>query len=198
LRRGDELAGWPTRFVPYGGGGPVADPGWRRGSRPRVCVTLGSVAPRTGGLGPLPDLVKACGELPVEIALALGDTAAGALGPLPDNVHQVGWTPLSGLLAGCSAIIHHGGTGTTFNALAAGVPQLALPQFGDQFRNSAAIVQRGVGLAMDHDDVDGPSAKSALGRLLDDPAILAAAAEVRTEMARTQSPVTLPALLAGL
>lgn len=44
------------------------------------------------------------------------------------------------------AVIHHGGTGIAYSAIAAGLPSLVVPQDFDQFDMAARIVQAGLGL----------------------------------------------------
>jgi UDP:flavonoid glycosyltransferase YjiC (YdhE family) len=46
----------------------------------------------------------------------------------------------SELLPTCSAIVHHGGAGTMFGALAHSVPQVILPQGADNFEHAAMCV----------------------------------------------------------
>jgi rhamnosyltransferase subunit B len=64
---------------------------------------------------------------------------------LPANVFQFPFVPMSQLLRLSSLAVHHGGTGTTSLALAAGVPQLVVPFGHDQFDNAVRIEQLGVG-----------------------------------------------------
>jgi len=45
----------------------------------------------------------------------------------------------------CAAIVHHGGIGTTSQALAAGIPQLIRPMAFDQFDNANRIEKLGCG-----------------------------------------------------
>ena len=45
-----------------------------------------------------------------------------------------------------SAIIHHGGAGTTASALHAGVPQVIIPHFGDQFLWAREVRKLGAGI----------------------------------------------------
>jgi UDP:flavonoid glycosyltransferase YjiC (YdhE family) len=52
------------------------------------------------------------------------------------------------LLPLCSAIVHHGGIGTTAAALAAGCPQFILPLAWDQPDNAARVKRLGVGFAL--------------------------------------------------
>ena len=45
-----------------------------------------------------------------------------------------------------SVIIHHGGAGTTASALHAGVPQIIVPHFGDQFMWAREVRRLGAGI----------------------------------------------------
>ena len=63
---------------------------------------------------------------------------------LPPGVHHVAWAPFSRLLPCLSALIHHGGIGTSAQALAAGIPQLVVPFAHDQFDNAARLERLGV------------------------------------------------------
>jgi UDP:flavonoid glycosyltransferase YjiC (YdhE family) len=67
---------------------------------------------------------------------------------LPDNVGYFGYIPLSRVLPRAAAIIHHGGLGTTAQAFAAGIPQIAVPLSNDQPDNAARIERLGAGLRL--------------------------------------------------
>ena len=58
---------------------------------------------------------------------------------LPEHVRTLGYASLHRLLPGCSAIVHHGGVGTTSQALAAGTPQVIRPLAFDQFDNATRV-----------------------------------------------------------
>ncbi len=64
---------------------------------------------------------------------------------LPHCVQSLDYVPLGTLLRQSSAIVHHGGIGTTSQALAAGVPQLIRPLAYDQFDNATRVQRLGVG-----------------------------------------------------
>jgi vancomycin aglycone glucosyltransferase len=49
-----------------------------------------------------------------------------------------------------TAVVHHGGAGTTAAAARAGVPQIITPMFGDQFYWASRIVDLGVGTMTPH------------------------------------------------
>lgn len=50
----------------------------------------------------------------------------------PPSIHLIEHTPHSWLFPRCSALVHHGGAGTTAAGALAGRPQLVVPFFGDQ------------------------------------------------------------------
>lgn len=64
---------------------------------------------------------------------------------LPEGFFHATYAPYRQLLPRLSAFIHHGGIGSTSQALLAGVPQLIRPVAYDQFDNSARAVNLGVG-----------------------------------------------------
>lgn len=65
--------------------------------------------------------------------------------PLPGHVHHVARAPFSALLPRCAAAVHHGGIGTTAQALRAGIPQVVLGGAFDQPDNGARLERLGVG-----------------------------------------------------
>jgi len=64
---------------------------------------------------------------------------------LPDSVRHVSYSPFSKLFPRAAAVVHHGGIGTTAQALAAGVPQLVMPWAHDQFDNADRVRKLGAG-----------------------------------------------------
>lgn len=187
--------GWSMRYIPYNGGAVLPDwlsPSASEPGQPRIGVTLGTVSPH--GLAPLASVLAAAGDLDAEFVLALGDVDTDTLGTIPPNVRIAGWLPLSALLPTCTALIHHGGGGTTFTALDAGVPQFVLPGSGDDTINAKAVRERGVGLSGSTDEVDG----ALLRRLVTDETLRSIAAEVRAEMATMPSPAEIVPNLVGL
>jgi UDP:flavonoid glycosyltransferase YjiC (YdhE family) len=116
-------------------------------TRPRLCVTLGTVVPIMTGTRILSAVMSVLGEMDVEVILAAGKADLSALGLLPANVRSVGFLPLSTILATCSLIVHHGGSGTTAAPLHYGIPQLVMPSFADNHLSAQRVVERGVGLS---------------------------------------------------
>jgi UDP:flavonoid glycosyltransferase YjiC (YdhE family) len=186
----DGLPWWPMRFVPFNGGAVVPDWTLFRPERPRIAVTLGTVVPVMSGVTNLAVVLEALGELDVDVVLAAGKADLTELGELPANVRSVGFLPLSSFLPTCSAIVHHGGSGTTAAPLFYGIPQLVLPSFADNPMSAQRVAERGVGLTHDPATVDVATIKSMLNRLLTEPEFRTAAEEVAAEMATQPSPAS--------
>lgn len=66
-------------------------------------------------------------------------------GALAASICWQDYVPLKALLPHVAALVHHGGIGTTAEALRAGTPQLVVPLAHDQFDNAARVVALGVG-----------------------------------------------------
>ncbi|MEV5322758.1 nucleotide disphospho-sugar-binding domain-containing protein [Nonomuraea sp. NPDC052634] len=187
--------GWPVRYVPYNAGGELPPWLFEPARRPRVLVTLGTVVPKMAGLDGLAPLLAAAEETDAEFVLALGGQAEpGALGPLPANVREAAWLPLHAALARCAAIVHHGGSGTTLTALAAGVPQLVLPHGADQYINAGVVSGGGFGLSREPE----AAGQKELAELLDDGPIRAAARAVARRLRDLPPPAALVPRLEGL
>jgi UDP:flavonoid glycosyltransferase YjiC (YdhE family) len=114
------------------------------------------------------------------------------------------------VLAHASAVVTHGGHGSTLGALAHGVPAVVLPLFAlDQWFNAKAVACAGAGIALDGERhtrraIDLPNAETLAGlrpaveRLLADPGPREAARRIADEM-RALPPVDeAPAALAQL
>ena len=138
---------------------------WPGSSDPLVYVTFGSVA-ASFGLFPVlyQGVVAAVADLPVRVLLTLGEAGdPEALGPLPANVHVERWWPQADVMPHASALVGHGGTGTTLAGLAAGIPQVVVPLFADQPYNAERVEAVNAGVALQ----GGPAA---IGGLLRSPA----------------------------
>ncbi|MEO1529571.1 MAG: nucleotide disphospho-sugar-binding domain-containing protein [Planctomycetota bacterium] len=70
---------------------------------------------------------------------------------LPNSVRGMNYAPLGRLLPHCRAIVHHGGIGTTSQAIMCGVPQLVRPMAFDQFDNARQVVALNAGQKLPRD-----------------------------------------------
>ena len=156
-------------------------PDWWNGSAaPLVYVSFGSAA---AGNGFFPDLYReaadALGSLPIRVLLTLGTEVQPAdLGPVPANVHVEQWVPQGAVMAHASAMVGHGGSGSTLAAMAAAMPLAVVPLFADQPQNARRVAELGAGLAL-----DGTSGLAdAVTELLEDPFYRANARSIAAEI----------------
>ncbi|RAY12695.1 hypothetical protein DPM19_24195 [Actinomadura craniellae] len=185
---------WPMRYVPYNGGAVLPDWLLRPAEKPRIAVTLGTIEAQWGGIAMLAPLLAAAGGVDAEFAVTLGGGDAALLGELPPNVRIVEWAPLDVLLETCSAVIHHGGSGTTMTAVAAGIPQCVLPRGSYQQTGGDLLPRRGIGIVSEPESVGVTECQT----LLKDEALRDAARQARDELLSMPAPADLVARLAGL
>ena len=122
----------PVRPVPF------AEPGDFRG--PLIYLTLGTAF---GTPEVLTTAIRGLAALGVPLVVATGRVRPEELGPVPGHVTLRAWVPQAAVVPHADLVVHHGGSGTTLGALAAGVPQLVLPQGADQFANAEALLAAG-------------------------------------------------------
>lgn len=175
---------WRMRFVPYNGAGIVPLWPFDPPTRPRVAVTLGKVAAAEVGGSRLARVVESAAEIDAEFVLTVDDATAESLAPLPLNVRIAGWVPLSALFRGCTAVIHHGGSGSMLTAGVAGIPQLVVPEGLGYEVNARAVTRYGCGFACATEEIGVDT----ITRLMSDDALRTAAAELRAEFERMHSP----------
>ena len=68
--------------------------------------------------------------------------------PLPTGMLWLPYVPLRSVLPRAAALVHHGGIGTTAEALRAGVPQVIVPLAYDQFDNAARVTALAAGIGV--------------------------------------------------
>ena len=95
-------------------------------------------------------------------------------GALPASVVHVPFAPFSQLLPRCAAIAHHGGIGTSSQALAAGCPQLVMPMAHDQPDNAERLERLGVAETLYPRAFTAKNVARVLLRLTADPAVKSA------------------------
>jgi rhamnosyltransferase subunit B len=101
-----------------------------------------------------------------------------SLPSLPDGFFHVRYVPFSTLLPRCAAIVHHGGVGTTSQALAAGIPQIIRPFSHDQPDNAARVRRLGVGATLWPNEFTEDRLARALGSLLGDASLTTRAGDL--------------------
>jgi MGT family glycosyltransferase len=165
---------------------------------PLVYVSFGSIA----GTMPVADALyaavfEAAAELPARVLLTLGqrDADIEALGPAPSNLRVEAWVNPADVLAQASVAVSHGGFGTTLGAVAAGLPLVVVPLFGDQPDNASRVEAVGAGVVVwpgaeaesMRSGLDATALREAIEAVLDDPAYGRTARELAAEMAALPS-----------
>jgi len=150
--------------------------------KPPIVFTLGSL------------FVWTPGNFYLESAIAaqqLGDRAVLLVGPLannfpsdrlPEGIIAVDYAPHSQIFPRAAAIVHHGGVGTTGQALRSGKPMLVVPFAHDQPDNAARLVRLGVARTISSDDCNADLLATELKHLLFDPKYATNAAQMRQIM----------------
>jgi UDP:flavonoid glycosyltransferase YjiC (YdhE family) len=101
--------------------------------------------------------------------ISRGDASAAGTPPqrLAARVWLYGFVPYVETLPHCAAVIHHGGAGIVYAALAAGTPALVCPQDYDQFDFAARLTHFNLGVRVA--SLASASAQRALQHLLMNP-----------------------------
>ena len=152
---------------------------------PLVYLSFGTAAPQGDAY---PRLYAAAVEqlagLDARVLLNTGRQDPAALGVLPANVHAEPWVHEATVLPHVAAMVSHAGAGSVRTALAAGVPLVLLPLFGDQPLNAEAVAAAGAGLV-----AGGPHAlRDTVAAVLGDPAYARTAREIAAETATLPLP----------
>jgi UDP:flavonoid glycosyltransferase YjiC (YdhE family) len=140
---------------------PPAEPltdWWSGSSAPLVYLTFGTVlAHMTFAAQVYRVALAALDGLGCRVLLTVGrHFDPVSLGPLPPLVQVEPWVDQASALSAADVVVCHGGSGTVFGALAAGVPLVVVPVFADQFVNGRLVAGVGAGRLV---EVDGGSRK---------------------------------------
>ena len=72
-----------------------------------------------------------------------------SLGAVPGSTHVLPWVPQDRAFAAAKAVLSHGGSGTAYGALSAGLPAVFFPLFSDQPHNAKLLHEAGAGIRID-------------------------------------------------
>lgn len=99
------------------------------------------------------------------------------------------------LLPRCRAVVHHGGAGTTFGALAHGVPQVILPQGADNYEHAVMCESAGTAIVLRPETLDPAKLAVAVRRVVDDEVYDGASRSCAEEIAAMPDAVSVAAAL---
>jgi rhamnosyltransferase subunit B len=101
---------------------------------------------------------------------------------LPADAMAAAYAPHSELFPRAAAIVHHGGIGTTAQAMRSGRPMLVVPFSHDQFDNGARVKRLGMAEVLYRSRYKAGSAERVLRRLVEDPSYARAGARIATQV----------------
>jgi UDP:flavonoid glycosyltransferase YjiC (YdhE family) len=165
------------RFTPWA---PPADALPAPGARRRILLTLGTFA-HPGAAERLRLVAAAAASVDAELVVVLGHADRGTLSGFPPGALVTPWVDLPAEISRCALVIHHAGAGTSWATLAAGVPAVCLPQAGDQFRDAALLSAAGAAVTVAPQIDDVAPLAGTIAQALVDPALHAAAQQLRQE-----------------
>jgi zeaxanthin glucosyltransferase len=124
---------------------PVPFPWEKLTGKPLIYASMGTLV--NGLNNTYSTILEAVGEFPeMQVVLSVGKNFnPGDLGPIPSNTMVVRIAPQIALLKRAALCITHAGLNTTLEALAQGVPLVAIPIGYDQPGVAARIAYHGVG-----------------------------------------------------
>ena len=182
---------WPSTFhyagpmVDDAGRAPTAFDWSRLDGRPLLYASLGTLV--NGVLSIHKTILAAAARLPgCQMVFSIGhNVALSALGPIPENAIVVASAPQVELLKRAALCITHGGLNTALEALAAGVPMVAIPIGYDQPGTAARIAYHGVGEFLEVDDLSPDALLQQLTKVLETHSYRKKAEQFRDILART-------------
>lgn len=181
---------YPVRYTAYNGRSTIPAWLWSAPDRPRVCLTLGVTATErlSGYSVDVVEILESLAEMDAEIVATLAEEQQQGLGTLPDNVRVERFIPLQALLPTCSAVVHHGGFGSTFTSLVSGVPQVSIPQQLDTPFTARRIAAQGAGIQLDKREASGERVRACVEALLTDSSYAYSTRLLRDEILAQPSP----------
>jgi UDP:flavonoid glycosyltransferase YjiC (YdhE family) len=175
-------------------------PDWWDGSdAPLVYLTFGTVL---GHMTLAADVYRtalaAVAAVDARVLLTVGHKFdRAALGPVPANVHVEAWVDQARVLAAADLVVCHGGSGTVYGTVAAGIPVVVMPVFADQFENGRRVAAARAGVIVEPEsandsgprsviaEADAPRITAAIDDALANPTYCLGASAIAAEMAAT-------------
>lgn len=181
----DRLIGHVLTYRP----GPIPPPPTKQ-NPVQVYVTLGTIFNTESG-DLLARITTATAASPHvgQVIVATGEHVDPTeLGPQQPKVTSTRFLDQKATLAGCSAVICHGGSGTVLDAISYGLPLVMLPLGADQPLNAARCHQLGCGIVLNPTLVTPQQITAAVDEILTSPTHRTATAELQTELRRLPGP----------
>ena len=156
--------------------------------RPLVMVSLGTLYNERPGF--FHTCVEAFRDRPWNVLLVLGGgLTAGQLGSLPENVRVADFVPLADVFPHTDLLVNHGGTSTSMEAFAHGVPVVAIPGMPEPRATARRIAELGLGAAILPADLTAGRLLDTVDQVLGDEAVRDGLDRMRREIRQAGGPV---------
>jgi len=130
----------------------------------------------------LPKVLEGLSNIDAEFVVTIGrDLDPAVLAPQPANIHVERFLPLGALLARCSLVVYHGGSGTLGHAIAHGLPMVTIPLGADMPENAARSAELGVSRSLDPEELAPDAIRSVVLDVLQTPSYRQKAERLREE-----------------
>jgi zeaxanthin glucosyltransferase len=164
-----------------GGYQPVPFPWERLDGRPLIYASMGTLQNRI--VGTFRMIAEACDGLDAQLVIPTGHgIAPEALGELPGRPIVVSYAPQLDLLRRSAMAVTHAGLNTVLDAMACGIPMVAIPVTNDQPGTAARVVWVGAGETITHKHLTKQALRTAVLRVLSDPSYRTAAERIRSSI----------------
>lgn len=149
--------------------------------KPLVFLSLGS----SGQASLVPMALGALSRLPLTVAVATAGKVV--LADAPENAHVTDFLPIDIASRRARLVICNGGSLSTYQSLASGVPVIGICSNMDQLLNMRAVERLGAGVTLRAAAASADALVGAVASLLDQPSYAQAAGRARQAVARANS-----------
>ena len=169
--------------------------------RPLVYATYGSEA---GARAPWEAIIGGLAIMDVDAVVTVGrgvnrESLLAMVADLsPGRIMIEHYIPQAILMERSDVVLSHGGAGSMLAAAVAGLPQIVIPSFADQFDNTDAFVGAGVALAIEDGELSSQKIADQLHHILEDTFFRESAGVLSRAFSEMSSPEVIAARLVEL
>jgi UDP:flavonoid glycosyltransferase YjiC (YdhE family) len=187
-----------VRAEPFDGPPSPLPAALHRPARPTAYVTFGTVV-EFARPDRLAAVVRAVAAEVAAVVATSGPNDPARIGPSSATVHVSRYLPQGPVLRRSDVVVSHGGAGTAAGALAAGLPQLVLPQGApSQQRIADRLGAIGAGLGLPAEEQDADRVRRCVRQLLADGSFAAEARRVARQLQDLPGPEQAARAVVGL
>lgn len=132
---------------------------------PMIYISLGSIISSKGFCR---KCIRGFGNKNVSVILNTGKIKPETLGKIPDNIYAYSFVPQLEVLKHADVFVTHCGMNSVNEAIAEGVPMVAMPFINDQISNADRIMELGLGRRLSSFTSTGKDIYNAVSEVLND------------------------------